>query len=88
MNLEDEEKFRKAFNVRRCEKCCGNCKHFERDYEYAGCDHPKQVEFDSFVNAMWECDPKYFHYYGAYGGTDVDEGNVCDLWELKTGETK
>lgn len=72
MNLDDEEKFRKAFNVRRCEKCCGNCKHFVREYEDARCDHPKQQEFDSFV-----------HFYGACGGSDVDEGNVCDLWEAK-----
>lgn len=24
-------KMREAFDVRRCEKCCGNCKHFERE---------------------------------------------------------
>jgi hypothetical protein len=87
MNLGDEEKFRKAFNVRRVEKCCGNCKHFERDYEDAGCDHPKQAEFDSFYKAMRETDPEYKYFYGAYGGTEVDESNVCDLWEAK-GEAK
>lgn len=88
MNLDDEEKFRKAFNVRRSEKCCGNCKHFEREYECAGCAHPKQAEFDSFTKMMQESDPEYLETYGAYGGIEVDEGNVCDLWELKTGETK
>jgi hypothetical protein len=65
MNPEDMEKFRKAFNVRRCEKCCGNCKHFERNYEDAGCDHPKQAEFDSFLKAMRESNPEYpFAFYG------------------------
>jgi hypothetical protein len=88
MNSNDEEKFRKAFNVRRCEKCCGNCKHFEREYEEHGCAHPKQAEFDLFLKAMLESDLEYREAYGAYSGTDVDEGNVCDLWELKTGENK
>lgn len=83
MNLYDEEKFRKAYNVRRCEKCCGNCKHFEREYEEHGCAHPKQAEFDSFLKAMRECDPEYPKTYDAYGGTVVDEGNVCDLWKAK-----
>jgi hypothetical protein len=87
MNLGDEEKFRKAYNVRRVEQCCGNCKHFERNYEDAGCAHPKQAEFDSFLKAMRECDPEYSVTYGAYDGTNVDEGNVCDLWEAK-GEEK
>lgn len=83
MNLGDEEKFRKAFNVRRCEKCCGNCKHFERDCEEAGCVHPKQAEFDSFLKEMRKIYPECPALYDAYNGTDVDEGNVCDLWEAK-----
>ena len=82
MNLDDEEKFRKAYNVRRVEKCCGNCKHFDRCCEDSGCRHPKQSEFDSFEKMMRESDPEYPpETYGAYGGTEVDEGNVCDLWE-------
>lgn len=88
MNLEDEEKFSKAFNVRRCEKCCGNCKHFERDFEEAGCDHPKQAEFDSFLKALREQNPDVSRFYGAYGGIRVDEGNVCDLWEKKESEVR
>jgi hypothetical protein len=85
MNMADEENFRKAYNVRRCEKCCGTCKHFVRDYECAGCAHPKQAEFDSFTKMMQESDPEYYEQYGAYSGAEVDEGNVCDLWELKGG---
>lgn len=84
MKMADEDNFRKAYNVRRCEKCCGNCKHFERDWDFAGCSHPKQAEFDT-LHTPEEINSST---YGAYGGTEVDEGNVCDLWELKTGETK
>ena len=87
MNQGDEEKFRKAYNVRRCEKCCGNCKHFDRAYEDAGCAHPNQAEFDSILKVMREYDPEHSETYGAYGGTNVDEGYMCDLWELK-GENK
>lgn len=85
MTYQDEERYRKTFNIRRCEKCCGNCKHFERDYECAGCAHPKQRIFNSFLKAMQDSDPEYSETYGAYGGIDVDEGNVCDLWEGKEG---
>lgn len=83
MYITDEEKFRKAFNVRRCEKCCGNCKHFDREYECVGCAHPKQAEFDSFTKKMQESDSEYSTTYGAYGGIYIDEGNICDLWEQK-----
>jgi hypothetical protein len=87
MNLGDEEKFRKAYNVRRVEKCCGNCKHFARDYEQGGCIHPKQAEFDSFVKLMRESESEYPGLYSPFDGTDVDEGYVCDIWEAK-GEDK
>lgn len=86
MYLTDEDKFRKAFNVRQCEKCCGNCKHFDRDYECTGCAHPKQSEFDSFTKEMQKSDQEYHNEYGAYGGIIINEGNVCDLWESE-GET-
>lgn len=82
MNLEDEEKFRKAYNVRRHEKCCGNCKYFKRDYDGADCAHPKQAEFNPYLKMLQEAYPESL---AAYGGIDVDEGNVCDLWEAKGG---
>ena len=47
----------------------------ERNYEESGCAHPKQREFDSNAGE--------YETYGAYGGTDVNEGFVCDLWERK-----
>jgi hypothetical protein len=36
---------------------------------------------------MKESDPEYCNEYGAYGGIEIDEGDVCDLWESK-GEVK
>lgn len=82
MTYQDQDKFREAFNVRRCEKCCGNCKHFERIDDCSGCKHPKQSEFDSVYKMKRESDPEYPpETYGAIGGTYVDEGEVCNLWE-------
>jgi hypothetical protein len=72
---EDKTKFMAAFHVRRCEKCCGNCRYFERDYEESGCANPRQREFDTYTPQGEEGS------YGAYGGIFVDDGNVCDLWE-------
>jgi len=45
----DDERFMAAFHVRRCERCCGNCRHFDRDYELTGCAHPRQREFDTYT---------------------------------------
>jgi hypothetical protein len=45
----------------------------------------KREEFDSFTKEIQESDPEYNKTYGAYGGIDVDEGNVCDLWECSNG---
>ena len=73
--IQDEDGYRATFHVRQCDRCCGNCKHFERYYEEAGCDHPRQREFDG--------DAEEHTLYGAYGGISVNEGNVCDLWERK-----
>ena len=79
---DDEVAFRKAFNVRCVEKCCGTCKHFERKYEDCGCAHPRQAEFDSWEKEQSRLDPTHTpETYGAYGGINVDEGCVCDLWE-------
>lgn len=75
MSNVDEERFRAFANVRQVERCCGTCRHFERDWEESGCKHPKQRDFDS--------QPSEYDFYGAYGGTEVDEGCVCDLWERK-----
>lgn len=85
---DDEEAFRRAFNVRRIEKSCGTCRHFDRQYEDSGCGHPRQSEFDSFAKPMRHVDPEYTETYGAYGGILVDEGNVCDLWELYEGSDR
>ena len=81
MIFEDQEAFKKTFNVRRVPKCCGTCRHFDRDYEESGCGHPRQAEFDSFAKAMKAEDPDYPETYGAYGGIYIDEGFVCELWE-------
>lgn len=88
MIYDDKEAFRKAFNVRRIEKCCGTCRYFDRQYEDCGCGHPRQAEFDSFAKSMRQDDPEYAESYGAYGGILVDEGDVCDLWELYEGSER
>jgi hypothetical protein len=81
MTFEEEKAFRAAFNVRPVERCCGTCRHFERNYECAGCANPKQAEFDT-VEQMAKTIPGHIpEDYGAYGGIEVDEGMVCDLWE-------
>ena len=73
--IQDEEKYRETFHVRRVERCCGTCRHFERDYEDSGCAHPKQREFDPYGYE--------YKHYGAFSGITVDEGCICDLWEEK-----
>ncbi len=73
--IQYEEKYRETFHVRQCDRCCGTCRHFERDYEESGCRHQKQREFDP------EADE--YEQYGAYGGLSVNEGCICDLWEGK-----
>lgn len=84
MNYDDQNRFIEFAHVRRCDKCCGNCKHFERDYEMAGCAHLKQADFDTLTFAQRMKDPSLTPgFYGAYGGTEVDEGFICDLWESK-----
>ena len=75
MTIRDEERFKAFANVRQVELCCGTCRHFERNWEQSGCAHPKQRDFDSFAGE--------YENYGAYGGTEIDEGFVCDLWEKK-----
>lgn len=78
----DDESFCAAFHVRRVDKCCGNCRHFDRQYEDAGCGNPKQVEFDGYYREKLSRDADAsVPRYGAYGGVCVDEGYVCDLWE-------
>lgn len=86
MRLDDWYSFREAFNVRRCEKCCGNCKHFEREWEDSGCNHPKLEDFDSDLKEIRKINPEFTETYGAYSGASVDEGNICDLWEKKNEE--
>lgn len=84
MTFEEMEAFRAAFNVRSVERCCGTCRHFERDYEEAGCGNPRQVEFDSTEQELLRTIPDHIpETYGAYGGIEVDEGQVCDLWEAR-----
>lgn len=72
----DDENFITAFHVRRCDTCCGNCRHFDRQYEDSGCAHPRQREFDKTPSSETPI-------YDAYRGILVDEGYVCDLWEKK-----
>ena len=82
MNLDDQNRFIEFAHIRRCDKCCGNCKHFKRDYEASGCAHPKQADFDTLTfELLMKVPDTTPESYGAYGGTDVDEGFVCDLWE-------
>ena len=83
MNLNDALAFAAAVNLRRVERCCGTCRHFERDYECAGCANPKQAEFDTVEQEAKTIPDHIPEDYGAYGGTETDEGKVCDLWEPK-----
>lgn len=83
LTSQEEKSFFAAFHVRRVDKCCGNCRHFDRQYEDSGCGNPKQVEFDSYSSEARKYDEDYQPHYGVYGGVCVDEGYVCDLWEGK-----
>lgn len=68
MNFKDEDKFREAFNVRMCEKCCGNCKHSYWG-EYAPlCKHPD----------LW-CRDALGHDGIAY--FPIMSNDICDKWE-------
>lgn len=83
LTSQEEKSFFAAFHVRRVDKCCGNCRHFDRQYEDSGCGNPKQVEFDSLEQKAIKTPDHIPETYGAYGGILVDEGYVCDLWEGK-----
>lgn len=79
--MVDSGAFRKAFNVRNVERCCGTCRHFDRRFEDSGCANPKQAEFDPEEQEARK-DPDYVpERYGALNGIIVDEGCICDLWE-------
>ena len=75
--------FRKAFNVRAVERCCGTCRHFDRNFEDSGCANPKQAEFDPEEQKARKTPDYVPEPYGAYRGICVNEGDVCDLWEKK-----
>ena len=67
-----------------CRSWAWYCRHFDRQYEDAGCGNPKQVEFDGYHREELSRDADAsVPRYGAYGGVLVDEGYVCDLWEGK-----
>ena len=62
--------FEKAFNLRRAEKCCGNCKYGECEYDGdATCSHPKRHDTDKDGIPYSQC--------------NVMQMSVCDLWEKK-----
>lgn len=75
----DHKAFEAAYHVMRCEKCCGNCRHFRREYEDSACEHPKCKDYPAYPGEFDDTEP------GLYSGGDycVDEGFVCDLWERK-----
>ena len=80
MTREDERKYCEAFHVKRVDRSCGTCKHFERKYSDCGCTNMTQAGYDSDYWESEDLDERT--EYGAYGfGVDVDEGFVCDLWE-------
>lgn len=84
MNYEDTKAYKAAVNFRRAERCCGNCRYFERDYECTGCTNPKQAEFDTDEQKAKSIPDHIPEEYGVYGGgIEPDEGMVCDLWEQK-----
>ena len=84
MTTEEIARYTAFHHVRQCEKCCGNCRWFDRQYEDSGCLQPAQREFDLYEISHAE-DPWYLpESYGAYEpGIMVNEGFVCDLWERK-----
>ena len=76
------EAFERDFNVRRCERCCGNCRYFCREWEDHACAHPRLREYPDYPG---EFDDDYNNRLSAYNGDyNVDEGFVCDLWEKET----
>lgn len=90
LNSVEERQYSLKYNVRRCAKCCGNCKHFQRAYSESGCKHPNQIEFDSYEKYRKETLGKDYdgEDYGAYTGITVDEGHVCDLHEFSENAEK
>lgn len=82
--------YKKHFHVRRVgRKCCGNCRHFERNGPVTGCLNETQRDFDAQDYGRRE-DPWYLPKdYGAWGdGIYVDESYVCDLWEKRDDNNK
>lgn len=87
LNNEEQERnigmdikaFKRRYNFKRVERCCGNCKHFEREYEDHACTNPHVKDF-----ADWEGEFDGIERLDAYAGMlDADEGCVCDLWEKR-----
>ena len=81
MTASEEQAYCEKYNVRRIERCCGNCKYFDRQYESVGCKNQKQADFDSYEQ-LCRRNGEEPNQYGAYAfGVDIDEGFVCDLWQ-------
>ena len=82
MTLEEQDAYCEKYHVKRVERSCGTCKHFERDYDDArGCKRQEQAEFDK-DGVEWAHNAGHEPEYGSWGGgVTVDEGYVCDLWE-------
>ena len=67
MKITSMSDFEKAFNFRRAEKCCGNCKYGKCEYDGgATCRHPKRNDAD-------EDGIPYLKH-------NVMQIGVCDLW--------
>lgn len=78
----EREAYCEKFHVKRIERSCGTCKHFERSYEESGCHNQKQAEFDEQEQENRRNACAIVEDYGPYSsGVQVDEGYVCDLWE-------
>ena len=43
------------YHVKQVERCCGTCKHFERVWEDAFCEHP-ELRDSGFVDEGFVCD--------------------------------
>lgn len=71
---EIRDEFEKNNHLRLADKCCGNCKHGEDDWEGASnCKHPSLEYYDEFMEEK------------QYANIGAMQCKVCDKWEKREG---
>lgn len=65
--VREVESIKKSNNYRFCEKCCGNCGHSTKEYDYL-----RSCDLLPYVKAEDAC--------GGFEGAYVNARMVCDKW--------